>query len=602
MPPKKSPSLSTRQKKAGWDIIQTIYIRIPGSSYEGNTSWKHVIGNWGDNSVQPKLTNKGNGIYELEISPDINSFYSVPGSEKVVKLAFVFRSSDGKKQTNDLFANVYSEGLVINVSSPGDQAIIGKNTPVTITAVSSQEASLKLKSDAALLFETTGKTITYNHSYDEGGWKWIIAEATSAEKTSYDSVHVYVKEPVVSQSRPAIVRKGINYNSATSATLVLWAPKKEFVYVLGSFNDWQISNDYQMKKDGDYFWLEINGLTSGKSYVFQYYIDGKIKIADPYTEQTSDPNDQYISTTTYPDLMVYPAGKADGVASVLQTGNTPYTWEVPSFTPSANDKLVIYETLIRDFTTEHTYLSVIGKLDYLKSLGINVLELMPVNEFEGNISWGYNPSFYFAPDKYYGPKNDLKKLIDACHKRGIAVVIDMVLNHSYGQSPLVKMYWDSSNSRPSADNPWYNQQSNFQNPDAQWGYDFNHDSPDTRQLVDSINSFWIKEYKVDGFRFDFTKGFSNTIYGPSDWGSAYDATRIYNLKRMANEIWKRNQKGIVIFEHLAGNTEEMELANSGILLWGNMNGNYSEGAMGYNESGKSNLTWGIYSNRVVVAA
>ena len=70
------------------------------------------------------------------------------------------------------------------------------------------------------------------------------------------------------------------------------------------------------------------------------------------------------------------------------------------------------------------------------------MELMPVNEFDDNESWGYNPSFYFAPDKYYGTKDKLKEFIDSCHARGIAVIIDMVLNHATGSSPMAKLYWD----------------------------------------------------------------------------------------------------------------------------------------------------------------
>ena len=222
---------------------------------------------------------------------------------------------------------------------------------------------------------------------------------------------------------------------------------------------------------------------------------------------------------------------------------------------------------------------------------------MPFNEFEGNNSWGYNPAFYFAPDKAYGTKNDYKRFIDECHKRGIAVFMDMVLNHSYGQSPFVRMYWDAENNQPSAENPWYNQEHSFQNPDAHWGYDFNHESHETQKLIDSINGYWMREYKIDGFRFDFTKGFSNTIYGPSDWGSAYDADRIAILKRMADEIWERNSNAIVCFEHLSDNSEEKVLAEYGILLWGNLNHNYNEGTMGWNESGKSDFSWISYKKR-----
>ncbi len=116
----------------------------------------------------------------------------------------------------------------------------------------------------------------------------------------------------------------------------------------------------------------------------------------------------------------------------------------------------------------------------------------------------------------------MKRFIDECHRHGIAVIQDMVLNHSYGQSPLVRLYWDKQNNRPSAQNPWYNPVS--PNPVYSWGYDFNHESEATKIFVDRVNRYWLTEYKVDGFRFDFTKGFTNT---PGD-GSAYDAARIAN--------------------------------------------------------------------------
>lgn len=573
----------------------------------GGSDWKYAP-DWGDNSARYKLTRLTANTYELQISPDIRSWYNVPAGEKILKMAFVFRSGVYKPGTSqyyegkaagglDIFVNVYEEGLFVSVTSPIKESIVNKEEAFAITANASLDASLILRSGNIQLAAATGKTISVQHSFSESGWKWIVAEASANGQTAKDSVRIFVKEPVVTQTMPVAYRRGINYTGDQSAALVLWAPFKQHVFVLGDFNNWEMSNSYQMKKDGDYFWLDLTGLAKGQPYVFQYLTDGQVRIADPYTEQTSDPNDQYISASTYPGLPAYPTGKAEGVASVLQTGQTPYNWEITSFNPPAKEKLIIYEMLIRDFTAEHTYRSVTEKLDYLEELGVNVLELMPVNEFEGNLSWGYNPSFYFAPDKYYGPKNELKRLIDEAHKRGMAVVIDMVLNHSYGQSPLVKMYWNSTLNWPADNNPWYRSQHNFLNPSAQWGYDFNHDVPATRLLVDSVNSFWMKEYKVDGFRFDFTKGFSNKSYAVDSWGNDYDQARIENLKRMADEIWKRKPGALVIFEHLSANTEEMELANHGILLWGKMSDKYYEGAMGYNDSGKSDLSQGIYTAR-----
>jgi glycosidase len=557
---------------------------ITGQS-TSSEDWKYVIESWGNNTTQPKLTNKGNGIYELLISPDISSFYAVPDSEKIVSIAFVFRSSDGNQQTNNLYVSVYEEGLVVDITEPETNSIFGISDTLTVSASASLEATLKLFVNDSLLNETTGTTISAQYSFNESGTYWLIAEAT-ADSSVRDSVSISVRPAIVEETKPEFYKKGINYTGDNSAALVLWAPLKEFVYVVGDFNNWQISNDYLMKQDGDYFWIDISGLEKGEEYAFQYLIDGSIKVADPYTEKILDPwNDSYISDDTYPNLKSYPDGETEGIVSVLQTGQEQYSWEVNDFEMPEKEKLVIYEMLIRDFTEEHTYASIIDKLDYLEDLRINVLELMPVNEFEGNSSWGYNPSFYFAPDKYYGPKNELKKLIDECHKRGIAVVIDMVLNHSYGQSPFALMYMD--NWVITDENPWYNVES--PNTSYSWGYDFNHEADATKELVDSVNSFWINEYKVDGFRFDFTKGFTNTVGD----GSAYDQSRINILKRMSDEIWERNPEALVILEHLAGNTEETILANYGMMLWGNMNSSYGQTAMGYTES----LYWGVYSNR-----
>src|SRR5690606_13062866 len=309
-----------------------------------------------------------------------------------------------------------------------------------------------------------------------------------------------------------------------TVTLLLQAPGKGYIFVLGDFNEWAPMPDYQMKRDGDYFWLTIDGLETDVEYAYQYYIDGALKLADPFTTKVLDEqNDKYIPETVYPDLKAFPSEYTSGLASVLTTTPHIYECKVQNFQVPEKENLVIYEVLIRDFTDNGDIKTITDTLDYFVRLGVNAIELMPINEFEGNDSWGYNPSFYFAPDKAYGTMNDYKEFIDACHERGIAVIIDMVLNHSYGESPLVQMYLDGS--KPAANNPWYNVSHNMQNPDAQWGYDFNHESPYTQELVDLILEYWITEFKVDGFRFDFTKGFTNTPYGPSSWASEYDASR-----------------------------------------------------------------------------
>lgn len=395
---------------------------------------------------------------------------------------------------------------------------------------------------------------------------------------------------------PTYLRDGITIISSDSLGFVLFAPGKETVHLIGDFNDWTVSDKYAMQKSGDRFYLKIGDLQAGKEYVCQYLIDNDIRIADPYASKVSDPShDNAISSSIYPGLISYPAGKTIQIAMVVNTNPDVYTWSVPNFRLTNPDNMVIYELLIRDFTEEGSVKAVQDRLSYLKNLGINAVELMPFNEFEGNNSWGYNPSFYFATDKAYGTSNDYKSFIDACHQNGMAVIMDMVLNHSYGQSPLVRMYQDASGN-PTAENPWYNVTS--PNTSYSWGYDFNHESEYTQAFVDSVCAYWMKEYKVDGFRFDFTKGFTNT---PGD-GWAKDDSRIAILERMTSEIYKRNPDAIVIFEHLTDNAEETVLADYGIKLWGNMNYNFNEATMGWGANTgdygpNGDLTWSSYTAR-----
>lgn len=580
-----------------------------GVTIEGQGQWKNVIGSWGVNTSQPKLTRTATDMYEMVITPSINDFYSVTSGDKVTEICLVFRSSDGGSQTDDLFVDVYEETLNVTLINPEKDFLVEPNTNIAIEVAATKATNLKLYVDDILINETTNESITTSITSETSGKHWIKAEATDGTNTVFDSIYYYVKQAVNVAELSTGVKKGINYINDTTVTLVLYAPEKEYVYLIGDFNDWDVSNTLETTysnptalqvtattwlmnrtADSKYYWFTINNVKKNAEYAFQYWIDGDIVVADPYTEKILDPwNDKYISSATYPNLKAYPDGKTSEAVSVFQTAQDAYQWEVNDFTPPAVTDMVVYEMLVRDFVAAHDYKTIIDTLDYIDRLGINVLELMPINEFEGNSSWGYNPSFYFAPDKYYGPKEDLKKLVDACHKRGIAVVIDMVLNHSYGQSPFVRMYFD--NGAPAANNPWYNVSS--PNTTYSWGYDFNHESDDTKALVDSINSFWMTQYKVDGFRFDFTKGFTNTTGD----GWAYDASRIAILERMYNHIKSVNQNAYVILEHLTDNSEEKVLANYGLLLWGNLNGAYNEATMGWNESGKSDFSWISYQKR-----
>lgn len=388
---------------------------------------------------------------------------------------------------------------------------------------------------------------------------------------------------------------GVTRLSDDSLAFVLLAPGKEVVYLVGDFNGWKALEEYKMKKSGERFYLKIGGLTPDKEYLCQYLIDNKTLVADPYAHKVFDPDhDKDIPASVYPDLIKYASGKSNGIATIASTRPETYRWQTENFTAPSPERLAIYEILIRDFTESRSIKGVQEKLPYLKALGVNAIELMPFNEFEGNDSWGYNPSFYFAPDKAYGTSDDYKAFIDECHANGMAVIMDMVLNHSYGQSPMVKMY--QANGTVTPNNPWYNVSS--PNTSYSWGYDFDHESKYTREFVDNVCAYWMQEYKVDGYRFDFTKGFTNK----SGDGYAYDQSRIDILTRMANEIWRRKKDAIIIFEHLADNREEKVLAEHGILLWGNLNYSMNEATMGWgaelsNGSPKGDLSSASYRQR-----
>lgn len=546
------------------------------------SDWRYVMTDWGVNSEATKLTRISTDYYSLEIDPSIRDYYGVPSNETITHMAFVFRSSDSQLEGKDdggadIFVEVFQEGLSVAVINPDRNSIVDPGTSISFEAAASQAADLVLYLNDTEVKTAIGESITHTFDFNTAGDYWIRVTAEAEGEEVADSVFVHVKETQLTEPVPEGAIDGINYVDDATVTLVLYAPLKEDVFVIGDFNMWTPDSDSRMIKDGDRFWITLDNLTAGEIYAFQYLVDGELLIADPYTQMTLDPEDRWIDESTYPGLKAYPSGLTTGITSVLQTAQLPYEWDHSAFTPPEPDDLVIYELLLRDFLEAHDWKTLTDTLDYFSELGVNAIELMPVNEFEGNESWGYNPSYYFAPDKYYGPADDLKVFIDSCHGRGIAVIIDLVLNHSYGESPLVQLYYDEASGKVSADNPWYNVDS--PNPVFSWGYDFDHESQETQSFVDSVNHFWLNEFHVDGFRFDFTKGFTNTTGD----GSGYDLSRINILKRMANRIWEIKEGAYVILEHFATNSEEYELSEEGMMLWGNLNYAYNQSTMGYSD-------------------
>ncbi|MEA3450900.1 MAG: alpha-amylase family glycosyl hydrolase, partial [Bacteroidota bacterium] len=593
------------------------HIGVITSESTNETDWQYIKTEWGENTSDTKFTKIGNDLYELSIT-HIRNYFGVPVEEEILQIALVIRSEEPIAQENpddfivaravdgsDLYIDVYDDGLAVKITNPPKtNPLVELNSIIPVCSFAMGHTSFSIFIDDVFIKSSTSDTIIYGLNTNDysPGMHSIVVEATDGTNNEKDSTHFFIREDVTLENLPVGIKNGINYINENTVTLVLEDPiyAKEYAFVIGGFNNWQIADSLFMKKtpDGKYFWLTISGLNSGKEYAYQYYIDGEIKIADPYSDKILDPwNDKYIPNYNYSSLKQYPFNLTKGIVSVLQTGQTDYTWTINDFEPVANadslSNLIIYELLIRDFVSTSAIKDVEKRLDYLQNLGINAIELMPFNEFEGNSSWGYNPSFYFATDKFYGKKNDYKHFIDECHKRGIAVIMDMVLNHSFGQSPLVQMYWNDVEKKPTANNPWYNQEATHP---LSPGYDFNHESTHTKDFVKDVLEYWLTEYKIDGFRFDLSKGFTQT-YSGSDinvW-SAYDQSRINIWNDYYSFIKSINDKAYVILEHLGHNDEEVILANAGMLLWANMNEQYTQTSMGF--SSNSDFSNSLYSNR-----
>jgi glycosidase len=582
-----------------------------GVGTETNAFETSVVGNWGaDDGVGEMTLNSANNRWEITITP--KTYYSLTDTQatSISKIGMVFRNASGTQEMKDnsctdFIFNVGAFQLTLNAPSSAT-TVLDSGQSISINASTSLAANFTLTVNGSIIDQKFGlttytfsPTVTQNTSY--------LLEAINNGETKTTTFQAIIKPTVTEASIPSGMKDGINLNTSdtTKATLVFYAPNKEFIHVIGSFNNWEINNTYLLKKDTakNRFWIELTGLSPQTDYTYQYIINADLRVADPYsTVVLTENNDQYINATTYPNLPSYPSGETNHAVTLLRTGDASYAWQNADFQRPKKTDLVIYELLIRDFDELHSFDAVKNRLNYLQELGVNAIEFMPVNEFDGNESWGYNPSFHMALDKYYGNITSFKQLIDECHKRGIAVILDVVYNHASGQNPYYRM-WNTDNGgyggQASADSPFFNQT-------ATHSYsvfnDLNHSKQATKDYVKRVSQYWIDEFKIDGFRWDLTKGFTqNCTANDEGCTGNYQTDRVAVLKEYADNQWEIDSNFYVIFEHLGGNQEEKEWVNyrldegKGIMLWGNHNSQYNQATMGFGSS--SDFSWISYINR-----
>lgn len=578
----------------------TIYAHT-GVTLNGN-NWQNVIGSWGNNTTQPALTLVSGSIYKLDLTPTILQYYGV-ASGTVTKVCVVFRNAAGNAQSADIFLNVGAFQSVLTSPAENSSTILNSGQSLSIAANNTNgNASYNLFANGVSIntattgsYSYTDTNITVNKSYE----LQITQGATSFTK----KFNVVVNPGTVTAALPAGVDDGINYNGSdtSKATLVLSAPGKDFVYVAGSFNNWQPDASYAMKKDATTgkFWLELTGLTPGQNYTYQYWVvdttpftnsPALVKTADPFSTLVLSPfDDQYIPAASYPNMPAYPAGQEREV-TVLKTAQTPYNWQVTNFNKPKKEDLIVYEVLVRDFDANRNFQDLINRIDYFKNLKINAIQLMPVMEFEGNESWGYNTAFHMALDKFYGNGDKLKEFIDLCHQNGIAVILDVALNHAFGRNPMVRMWMKDPDGDgwgdPTAESPYFNE---FATHSYSVGADFNHSQALTKAYVKRVVKQWVQEFHIDGFRWDLTKGFTQNCAGSESCTNSYQQDRVDVLKEYADYSWSLDPTHYVIFEHLGADNEEQQWANyrigetpsKGVMMWSEMTYAYGQLIMGF---------------------
>lgn len=559
--------------------------------------WKHVLAEWGTNIPECKLERVDDNLWHYVIKGGPRAWYGVEEGETITHIAFVFRSADSKIEVkdngSDIFVELAAEGMSVKIISPAHGSILTVGEEYTVQVQQKAATNVKLFKNDTPVAETGSATLTYTYAPTEPEDVVFKAVATDGTNTLEDSVSVAVLGETETAARPADVENGVNING-NEATFVLFAPGKESVVLLGDFNEYAPSNKYMMKKDGNYFWTTVSGLEEGVEYGYQYLVDGTIKIGDPYATKILDPwNDKWISASVYPDLKPYPSEYTSDIVSVFELNPTEYQWTATGYERPAENSLAIYELLIRDFTEEGSIDAVTAKLDYLETLGVNAIELMPIQEFDGNDSWGYNPCFFFAADKAYGTEEAYKRFIDECHKRDIAVILDVVFNHATGQFPYAKMWWDSGVNKTHSTNPFFNVDAPHN-----WSvfHDFNHTYSETVNYIDDVLEYWMEEYNVDGFRFDLTKGF---VQNPGNYDAGgYSVQRIGILKHYAETIREIDEDAYIIFEHFCDQSEETELYNSvGALCWNNNQRNgYKQSVLGFIGSSFADFKKGRVNN------
>ena len=302
-------------------------------------------------------------------------------------------------------------------------------------------------------------------------------------------------------------------------------------------------------------WNTTVTLVEGETYIYRYEIVGPSKSSSGGSTRSLFFGDPYARET------------ADGTFSLLrvESAPAPLTDLADYKTPELKDA-VVYELNVDEFA--NTFSGIVDRLPYLESLGVNVLELMPINSIAEPSRWGYMPIFYFAPEERFGGPEGLRELVQACHARGIAVILDMVYAHAdfmfpyqVGYDPFFPLWrdhqFDDGGTIRRAPNPMSCAYSNF-------GYKNDFRMKSVQEFFAAVNQFWIDEYNIDGFRYDHVNGYldkapSVNSDGSISWYSAENRPTFVSLQTLSNETYSHS-KDISRFVNADGSSRIIQIA------------------------------------------
>lgn len=309
----------------------------------------------------------------------------------------------------------------------------------------------------------------------------------------------------------------------------VWAPFANAVSVLINTDFHWDESPLESEKNG-YWSGSVAGVKAGKSYKY------RIHTRDDKVLERNDPRARQLTVSDNGDSVVV---------------DPEYDWEDIESPIIPKEKQIMYELHIGTFNrpdaaTVGTFYTAIEKLEYLQSLGVNTIEVMPVTSMATSNGWGYAPNHIFSVENSYGGRRGLLDFVKACHKKGIAVVLDVVYNHFSNQTELWQFDGWSENNRGGI--YFYNDERG----DTPWGGRPDYGRPEVRQFILDNVTMWLTEYRIDGLRIDSTIYMRNSK--GSDGGKATEISDAWSLLQdMAKLAHKIDPRILMIAEDNSGN-------------------------------------------------